>query len=174
MIDNENMEWSAWRVWIHPREALDALDNADIMEKDLNRRLDEAQALVKSHKLEADRLSREMESLATRLEERDSQLAASHGELQALRNQLAALQSELAERKDVETQIREFDEKLKGVEDMKRGYERRIRDLEMRLRDAEVRRQRDDAGCELLEPGESLTDRRLPADDWLMELPEDL
>lgn len=162
MTDNTVTEWNVWRVWIHPRKALFALDEADIMENELTRRLEEAMAEAERLREESSRQTLHINDLSQRLEE--------------TLGRLKETEEELSERKDTETQLREFDSQLKKIEEMKRGYERRIRDLEMRLRDATAKPETDDdKESELLAPAERIPVRNQPpADDWLMELPEDL
>lgn len=182
--NNKNeTEWTAWQVWLHPRRACYAIDNAYIMENELSRRLEEALKDAETHRSESQRMAGEIDTLSSKLKEhesalaqRDSELEEARAELKRTRECLAEAEAELAERKDVETQIREFDEKLKGMENMKRGYEKRIRDLETRLRDAMVEKHTREEDCELLAPGETSVRTEAPtsSDEWLMELPEDL
>lgn len=46
------IEWSAWRVWLHPHRALDAINEAEAMENDYEKRLEEALALIGEQKKE--------------------------------------------------------------------------------------------------------------------------
>lgn len=132
------IEWSAWRVWLHPHRALDAINDAEVMESDYERRLKEAIALIEEQKKECARLTNEVSELSRRCVESENSLADT-------RRQLKAALDELADQKSVDSKIEEFNKMLEGVEDMKRNYEKRIRTLEARLRDEKKRSGREDS-----------------------------
>lgn len=138
------IEWSAWRVWLHPRRALDAINSAEVMESDYERRLEEALALIEEQKKECARLTNEVSELSRRC-------VVSEASLAETRRRLSAALDELADQKSVDSKIEEFNKMLVGVEDMKRNYEKRIRTLEARLRDEKKRSGRDDAS-DIIEP----------------------
>lgn len=138
------IEWSAWRVWLHPHRALDAINEAEAMENDYEKRLEEALALIGEQKKECARLTNEVSELSRRC-------VANEAALSDTRRRLSAALDELADHESVDKKIAEFNKMLEGVEEMKRNYEKRIRTLEARLRDEKKRSGRDDAS-DILEP----------------------
>ena len=166
-------EWSAWKVWWHPRMALDALIDSEIMENEYIRRLLAAETKIKDmdsrsadkdvmleeQRKECERLSAEVERLAQRCAESEK----AHAETRRL---LDNALEELSEYEDIDRQLMEFEKMLSGIEEMKRNYEKRIKDLKARLREAGTQKSTD---ADILEtPGSA------GSDDWLMQLPDDL
>lgn len=138
MANGYCIEWSAWRVWLHPHKALDAINNAEVIESDYERRLEESLALIEEQKKECARLTNEVGELSRRC-------VGSENSLADTRRQLNDALREVDELRSVDQRLNEFDKMLEKVEDMKRNYERRIRTLESRLRDEKKRAQRDDS-----------------------------
>lgn len=138
------IEWSAWRVWFHPRRALGAINDAEAMEADYEKRLEESLALIEEQKKECARLTNEVSELSRRCLESESLLAETQRQLNVALN-------ELADQESVDKKLEEFNRMLVGVEDMKRSYEKRIRTLEARLRDEKKRSGREDAS-DIIEP----------------------
>jgi len=151
MMDIE--EWNIWRVMLHPKLALYSLDNADIMEKELRRRLEATLGELDAERETTRANSLEISRLADSIMQKETELKAVRSELDDVLRQLEEAREELEQRRDVETQLKEFDAKLTKVEDLKRGYEKRIDDLQRRLRDA-VGRLSAREGSDLLDPGE--------------------
>lgn len=138
------IEWSAWRVWFHPRRALGAINDAEAMEADYEKRLAEALALIEEQKKECARLTNEVSELTRRC-------VVSEASLSETRRRLNDALDELADHESVDAKIEEFNKMLEGVEEMKRSYEKRIRTLEARLRDEKKRSGREDAS-DIIEP----------------------
>lgn len=138
---------------LHPKLALYSLDNADIMEKELRRRLEATLGELDAERETTRANSLEISRLADSIMQKETELKAVRSELDDVLRQLEEAREELEQRRDVETQLKEFDAKLTKVEDLKRGYEKRIDDLQRRLRDA-VGRLSAREGSDLLDPGE--------------------
>lgn len=131
------INWSAWRVWLHPHVAFRVLNKSEKMEADQSRRLEEALKLIEEQKFECARLTNEVSELRRRYMEKDTLYVETK---RALDNAL----DELKDHEDVERRLAEFDRMLSGVEKMKHNYEKRIRTLEARLRDAKIKSGRED------------------------------
>lgn len=159
----EDSEWTAWRVWCHPRLAREVIDDSilRIMEVETEKR--EMVSGLEEKSRECLNLSEEMISLQSKLDERDRELAAMRGELGMVKDELAEAHEELALHKSVDEKLAEFDEQLKQVEDMKRGYEKKIAFLEnlLKLTKAKLRNELADEMAieEIAEPGEILPKR---------------
>lgn len=159
----EDSEWTALRVWCHPRLARAVIDESilRIMEVEIEMR-DMVSGLEEKSR-ECLNLSEEMISLQSKLDERDRELAAMRGELGMVKDELAEAHEELALHKSVDEKLAEFDEQLKQVEDMKRGYEKKIAFLEnlLKLTKAKLRNEIADemAIDEIADPGEILPKR---------------
>lgn len=123
------VEWNAWRVWLHPRRALDIIDESVIREMDLEKRLAEALDMLEEQRRQCVRLTADMAELSSRLTEKEDHLVKLTRELDRVRD-------ELAEHESIDRKLEEFDKALSKVEKMKSGYEKRISILEARLRDA--------------------------------------
>lgn len=116
------MEFSAWKIWLHPQMAGRVL-------ADYENRLDELLTEIGSNKAEIERLLKEKEEaveLAARLEEDNRELGK---QLKETREKLEKADEELSDRKEAEEQIAEFESVLTRVEEMKRRYEQRIASL---------------------------------------------
>lgn len=169
-----NKEWSAWRVWMHPRVALDALIDSEIMENEYIRRLlaaeekirimdsarEDKNVVIEKQRKECDRLSAEVERLARKCADSESAHAQT-------RRQLDDALSELTEYEDMDRRLEEFGKMLDKVEEMKRNYEKRIKDLQSRLREVRAARVSESENELLEEPKDD-------SGDWLMQLPSDL
>jgi len=125
---------------LHPKLALYSLDNADIMEKELRRRLEATLGELDAERETTRANSLEISRLADSIMQKETELKAVRSELDDVLRQLEEAREELEQRRDVETQLKEFDAKLTKVEDLKRGYEKRI----------DAARE----GSDLLDPGE--------------------
>lgn len=166
---------------MHPRMALDALIDSEIMENEYIRRLlsaeekirvmdsakEDKDVVIEEHRKECERLQAEKEQLSAevgRLAQRCAESENAHAET---RRQLEEALSELAEHENIDRQLEEFGKMLDKVEEMKRNYEKRIKDLQSRLREARAVRVSESENELLEEPKDD-------SDDWLMQLPSDL
>lgn len=202
MAEDYCLTWNAWRVWFHPRRALDALEDAGFMQENLESRLDNTSALLEEQKNESLRLTEEAGELTRRLAEKETELEDVRQALEDTRRELRDVREMLVEQKEIDRQLREFDAELTKVEAMKNRYEKRIAELETRLRDAArigrrgIEMGRHEAETELIDPSDpesmpvaprcQAPEQRAPiserdrcrrqeaGDDWLLELPEDL
>lgn len=165
MTDKDNnSEWTAWRVWLHPGRAVEVIDNAEIMENELRRNLEAEALAIEEIRTEAAETAGERDSLKVRLENAENEVALLRRELAESRRRESELKSELEEHEDVEKQLQAFDEKLKKFTDLKNDYEKKIRSLEAQLRDARIAKAEN---TPKIWPS-------APSDDWLMELPDEL
>ena len=156
------LRWTAWRVWLHPYKAQRHMEEADSVQDNLQKRLDEAlELLEQQRKATAIQTFRGAE-LSRQLTEIDKRLADEHRELEETRLKLTKALDSLAEHKSVDEKLAEFEKELSKVEDLKRGYEKRITELEARLGDARKRLAVAD-DSELVEPIDMLDTRRFPA-----------
>lgn len=137
MGERYSLRWTAWKVFIHPRHACVALDEALEVKMDLEKRLQETLDLLEEQRLEKVRISEEMTEMRHRL-------VAKERELESVRIELDRVRQELDEQESVDQKLEEFEKMLSGVESMKRGYEKRISTLEARLRDATAKLGRND------------------------------
>ena len=151
MTGNYGMTWNAWRVWLHPRQAYDTLEDYVNMQADLEKQIAECLALLERQRLELARLTEETERLTRSFEEKELELGRVRKDLEDTRRQLRDAREELLEQEEIDRQMREFDAMLTKVEDMKRNYEKRIYELESMLRDT-IQRRRREADNELLDP----------------------
>ncbi|MBD5358040.1 MAG: hypothetical protein HDR88_13715 [Bacteroides sp.] len=131
------INWSAWRVWLHPQVAFRALHKSEKMETDSAKRLEEALKLIEEQKFECARLTNEVSELRRRYMEKDALFVETK---RALDNAL----EELNDHESVEKKLAEFEKILSAAEKMKYDYEKRIRTLESRLRDAKIKSKRED------------------------------
>lgn len=167
MAEDYCSSWSAWRIWRHPKVALDTLIDSGFMQENLETKLQEALDSLEQYRRENTLLTEQNVELASQVEQYALRLKESEGKIEeyagkidgstraaeessarieqltAKLDETAALlktaNEELAERMDVETQIREFDAKLSQVEKLKEDYENRIATLEAQLQDANMR-----------------------------------
>ena len=133
------MKWTSWRVWLHPFKARQRLEEADQMENDLQKRLDETIKLLDRQRKEASIQTFRAAELSRQLADTEKRLTEQHRELEETKLQLTKAMDSLAEHKSIDEKLREFDRELSKVEAMKRGYEKRISELEARLADARKR-----------------------------------
>lgn len=174
-------EWTAWRVWLHPRMALDALIDSEIMENEYIRRLlsaeekirvmdsakEDKDVVIEEHRKECERLQAEKEQLSVEVGRLAQRCAESEKAHAATRRQLEEALSELTEYEDIDRRFEEFGKMLDKVEEMKRNYEKRIKDLQSRLREARAAKVSESENELFEEPKDD-------SDDWLMQLPSDL
>ncbi len=153
------LNWTAWRVWLHPHKARRRIEEADNVENDLQNRLDETLALLERQSKETSIQTFKVAELSRRLTETDKHLADEHRELEETRLKLTKALDALAEQKSVDEKLAEFEKELSKVEALKRGYEKRINELEARLGDARKRLAVAD-DTELIEPINMATPRR--------------
>ncbi|MDE6336713.1 MAG: hypothetical protein K2J63_13425 [Muribaculaceae bacterium] len=145
------LKWTSWRVWLHPFKARQRLEEADQMENDLQKRLDETIKLLDRQRKEASIQTFRAAELSRQLADTEKRLTEQHRELEETKLQLMKAMDSLAEHKSIDEKLREFDRELSKVEAMKRGYEKRISELEARLADARKRLAEADDN-ELVEP----------------------
>lgn len=131
------INWSAWRVWFHPRRAFRALRKGEEMEIDYQKRLEEALALIEAQKMECARLTNKVSDLARRCLETEASLLETKRLLEDARR-------ELKEQEVRDKELAEIEQTLSGFEEVKRNYERKIRNLESLLRDAKIKSRRAD------------------------------
>lgn len=153
MAEDYCLTWNAWRVWLHPRRALDALEDAGFMQENLEFRLNAANALLEERERESVRLSKESEELTRRLVEKEKEFEGVRRALEDTRRELGDVREMLAEQDEIDNRLREFDAALTKVENMKRRYEKRISELEAMLRDA-LQRSRKYPDTELIDPAD--------------------
>lgn len=166
---------------MHPRVALDAIIDSEIMENEYIRRLlaaeekikamdsarEDKDVVIEEQRKECGTLSEEKERLSVEVERLAQRCADSESAHAATRRQLEEALSELTEYEDIDRRLEEFGKMLDKVEEMKRNYEKRIKDLQSRLREARA-------------PSVSESENELfegpkdDSDDWLMQLPSDL
>lgn len=166
---------------MHPRMALDALIDSEIMENEYIRRLlsaeekiramdsakEDKDVVIEEQRKECERLSAEKVRLSAEVGRLAQRCADSESAHAATRRQLEEALSELAEHEDIDRQLEEFGKMLDKVEEMKRNYEKRIKDLQWRLREARVVSVSESENELLEEPKDD-------SDEWLMQLPSDL
>lgn len=145
------MKWTSWRVWLHPFKARQRLEEADKMENDLQKRLDETIQLLDRQRKESSIQTFRAAELSRQLADAEKRITEQHRDLEETKLQLAKAMDSLAEHKSVDEKLREFDRELSKVEAMKRGYEKRIAELESRLVSAR-KRLADTDDNELVEP----------------------
>lgn len=133
------LKWTSWRVWLHPFKARQRLEEADQMENDLQKRLDETIQLLDRQRKESSIQTFRAAELSRQLADAEKRLTEQHRELEETKLQLMKAMDSLAEHKSIDEKLREFDRELSKVEAMKRGYEKRIAELEARLADARKR-----------------------------------
>lgn len=196
-MGNYEIEWSAFRVWRHPKRALDYIDNLEIMENDLQRQIErlqsEREALQTELSAERER-TQHLESENCRLE---GSLGERLSEIEALRRDLTDAREELRDQDEIDRQLEAFSKQLDKFIDLKNGYEKRIADLEKRLRSVQqdvrvsapsnidmnplppdVNIITPDSPGLKTRPDQSFPQRQRrhepPSDDWLMDLPDNL
>lgn len=125
--NQQSREWTAWKVWRHPRLALDALDESVITQLILEQRLHETGGKLGDCDAETERLEAEVATLRKSLKESQSELAET-------KKLLANALEELEELRIVDEKLAEFDRKLAKTEEMKARYEARITALKSRLK----------------------------------------
>lgn len=201
-MDGENKkEWTAFRVWMHPERALYDLDNQDLMEGELTRRLEELEASLESERKEKARLEAEKtalrndkDALESRINDQNSEIESLKEELADMKEEISGMREELKEQDEIDAQLEAFSRQLDKFEDLKRGYEKRIADLQARLKaatptisggetiwpqtidmrdkPAELKTSSVD---EQMMKSEAPRHRHEPlSDDWLMDLPDDI
>lgn len=128
MSEENEYDWSAWRVWLHPRRAFDSLCEAASLIGEYEHSLTESKARIEEEE-------KKLGALSLRLEAYREETEKLRGELESTRLQLKEAKEAIKEQEEVEREMMEFDSKLSKAVDMKRGYEKRIAELEYRLRD---------------------------------------
>ena len=180
MTADNDKDWTAFRVWTHPKSALYDLDELDIMNNDLNRRLEETAKTLEESRRRNEGLLAELAAEKERnrglLVEKnvlETRLADSDASLDSAQSELADLREELSDQEEVDRKIEEFSRRLEKFEQLKMNYERRIAELEARLRDAV----NNTPGLQT-RSDDSIPERRRrqspPSDDWLQFLPDDI
>lgn len=136
MTENEEAseDWTAWKIWCHPRKALDVIDESALMIMKLEKKGEEADLTLAERACLYDRLSEECDSLKSALGERDKMIEQLRADLDAARGSLREAREELALQKSVDDKLAEFDARLSEAEIVKRRYEKRITELEGMLR----------------------------------------
>lgn len=126
------IDWTAWRVWRHPKMACHALDQltTDLMTTD--EKLRETLDLLEEQRRESVRLTVSLTDLSERLIAKDNELVAVKRELDMAR-------ADLAEHISVDEKIAQFNKQLLQFESIKRNYEKTINMLRGRLEDAKRR-----------------------------------
>lgn len=191
-MDGEFLSCNAWWVWKHPKRALDALEDFEFMQENLENEILKANSQnnmlvsqVSSLQEDNGNLKQEMENRESRERELLETNAAKDKEIARLRAKLSETESLLDEQTDIRETIRCFEEKLSGFENVKRAYEERIRQLERDLsecrkypqasvvagntRQEETENTQEKTSTTLIPPKIIMdaTD-----DDWLLELPD--
>ncbi len=133
------MKWTSWRVWLHPFKARHRLEEADKMETDMQKRLDELMDLLERQRKETSVQTFRAAEFSRQLADAEKRLTEQHRELEETKLQLAKAMDSLAEHKSIDEKLRDFDRQLSKVEAMKRAYEKRITELESRLAAARKR-----------------------------------
>lgn len=128
MNQDSETEWTAWRIWLHPRRALDAFAEAAEQINELERSLDDVSKTLEEH-------GKECESLSLRLKASREETESLANKLESTRRELQETKDMIKEQEEVDREMMEFDAKLSKVVDMKRSYEKRIAELEYRLQD---------------------------------------
>lgn len=192
--------WTAWRVWLHPREARDVIDESVIRIMELDKSITTALETCAGSEASCRDMQAELESLRGRLETREKELEERGRELAATKEALAAAGARMEEMRDelelqrsVDEKLEEFRLQLAKVEEMKQRYELRIKELEEALEKSRGEIAFKTPGIEPETPKENHADllrrryqeKRAPglpddkddgrdADDWLLNLPSDL
>lgn len=175
-LKNSRMEYSTWRIWLHPRATKSVL--SDYEETITNLRSEAEKMQAEMTRLHQEKDACEAESLS--LKGDNDKLRQ---ELSATKLKLRKADAELADRKEAEAKIAEFESVLSRVEDMKRRYEQRISNLRHIVHDMKrASGEPDPEAMELkeikLDAGNGDDDRRNKQSesdksdsDWLEELP---
>lgn len=156
------LNWTPWRVWLHPHRAAERLEEAQQTEEELQSRLSETLNLLEQQRKETAMQTLRASDMSRQLGEAEQKLTDRYRELEETRIQLSKALDSLAEHKSVDEKLREFDRELEKVEQMKRGYEKRIAELQARLANAH-KRLGDADSDELAEPIDMLEATRQQA-----------
>lgn len=171
MAEDYCSSWSAWKIWRHPKKALDTLIDSGFMQENLESKLQEAlcalensrleitnlseQNAIMARKTEEDairmaRLEEDMENFAAELAETRRSLDAATAELAETRHTLDAANAELTEtRRSLEAANTELAER-KDVETQLKEFDEKLSRVEQLKADYEtkiatLRKQLDDA-----------------------------
>lgn len=132
------MEFTAWRIWLHPKAARREIEELRRSLDENGDRLREAVELQGALQLRVEQLLIECEESETREASEISALRDKlrHTEtlLRGLERERDELRMEVDERKDAETQIKEFESRLSEFGKVKDRYEERIRLLRAELK----------------------------------------
>ncbi len=133
------VRWTTWRVLLHPFKARKQIEEANGMQDDLSKRLEEALEMLEKQRKECARITMDNVEMSRRLSECEFELSRTRSELATTKRKLAEAEDQLAEHKSVDEKIAEFNKELTKAEAMKHSYEKRIAELESRLGDAKSR-----------------------------------
>ncbi len=120
---DEPEEWSAWKVWLHPRVARDALDESVLTVMNLRKELTDTAMTLEEQQEMCRKLSEERDNLLRQLSLREEELDKSRREVEDIKGRL---EEALEDLEDSDARLLECDRALRKVEDMKKDYEKRI------------------------------------------------
>ncbi len=126
------VRWTTWRVLLHPFKARKQIEEANGMQDDLSKRLEEALEMLEKQRKECARITMDNVEMSRRLSECEFELSRTRSELATTKRKLAEAEDQLAEHKSVDEKIAEFNKELTKAEAMKHSYEKRIAELESR------------------------------------------
>lgn len=137
----EPEEWTAWKVWLHPRVARDALDESVLTVMNLRKELGETAMTLEEQQEMCKKLSEERDNLLRQLSLREEELDKTRREAEDFKTRL---EEALEDLEDSDARLLECDRALRKVEDMKKGYEKRIAYLSGLIKKRNARYAEDD------------------------------
>lgn len=137
----EPEEWTAWKVWLHPRIARDALDESVLTVMNLRKELGEIAMTLEEQQEMCKKLSEERDNLLRQLSLREEELDKTRREAEDFKTRL---EEALEDLEDSDAKLLECDMALRKVEDMKKGYEKRIAYLSGLIKKRSARYAEDD------------------------------
>ncbi len=179
-----SLEWSAWKVWRHPKISLDIMENFYLDNEKASQQIADLSRERDSLSEENRKLDEGNRELSQRVEDLTKELEETRASLEQARGSLYDALSKVREQEEIDRMLADYEKKLDGIIDMKKKYERTIAELESRLRDASGKQALDTTpgfkplqmdftrGSELNDETSAPAPREPERDsDWLLDLP---
>lgn len=179
-----SLEWSAWKVWLHPKISLDIMEDFYLDSERAGQQIADLSRERDNLSEENMKLTEGNRELSQRVDNLSKELEETRANLEETRGALYDALSKVREQEEIDRMLADYEKKLDGIIDMKKKYERRIAELESRLRDASGNRDLETApGFKPLQMdftrNSELTDETPAAgsgetgqeSDWLLDLP---